>query len=353
VKSRRGAKASIGHAPRSVKEEALGLASQSCNCCVRECRIDALLRSGPERAYDWTMPELPDVVVYVERVAARVVGRELRRVSIASPFLLRTVTPPLAEAEGKTVREVRRLGKRIVLALDGSLFLVIHLMIAGRLRWRDPGAAVPKRVGLAAFEFPDGTLLLTEASPKKRASLHVVRGETDLAVFGRGGVEVLETDLAGFSAALTRENHTLKRALTDPALFSGIGNAYSDEILHRARLSPLALSQQLDPADVERLYHAARATLSEWVDRLRREVGDGFPEKVTAFREGMAVHGRYGQPCPDCGAPVQRIVYAQNEANYCVPCQTGGRLLADRALSRLLKKDWPRTLEELEERRRR
>ncbi|MGD1148003.1 MAG: DNA-formamidopyrimidine glycosylase family protein [Thermoanaerobaculaceae bacterium] len=299
------------------------------------------------------MPELPDIVVYVERVAAKVVGRELRRVRVASPFLIRTVAPPLAEAEGKTVREVRRLGKRVVLGVDGGLFLAIHLMIAGRLRWRDPGVPVPKKVGLAAFDFPDGTLLLTEASPKKRASLHVVRGEDDLAALGRGGVEVLEADLDGFLTALMRENHTLKRALTDPSLFSGIGNAYSDEILHRARLSPLALTQRLNPTEVGRLYHAARATLSEWVDRLRRETGDGFPEKVTAFREGMAVHGRYGQPCTECGAPVQRIVYAENEANYCAQCQTGGMLLADRALSRLLKGDWPRTLEEFEDRRRR
>ncbi len=299
------------------------------------------------------MPELPDVVVYVERIAARTVGRELRRVRIASPFVLRTVAPSPAEAEGQVVREVRRLGKRIVLGLDRELFLAIHLMIAGRLHWREAGAAVPKRAGLAAFDFPEGTLLLTEAGSKKRASLHVVRGEAGLAALDRGGVEVLDTDLAGFRAALTRENHTLKRALTDPSLFSGIGNAYSDEILHRARLSPLALSHRLTEAEVERLYDAARSALSVWLERLRREAGDGFPEKVTAFRSGMAVHGRYGQPCPGCGAPVQRIVYAENEANYCARCQTGGKLLADRALSRLLKGDWPRTLEELEERRRR
>ncbi|MBZ5587574.1 MAG: formamidopyrimidine-DNA glycosylase [Acidobacteriia bacterium] len=297
------------------------------------------------------MPELPDIVVYVERVAARVVRRVLQRVRVASPFLLRTVTPSLAEAEGRTVREVRRLGKRIVLCLEGDLFLVIHLMIAGRLHWRVCGAQVPKKLGLAAFDFPEGTLLLTEASPKKRASLHVVRGDADLAALGRGGLEVLDADLASFRAALTRENHTLKRALTDPSLFSGIGNAYSDEILHRARLSPLALSQRVAEDEVQRLYCAARETLSEWLERLRREAGDGFPEKVTAFRSGMSVHGRYGQACPDCGAPVQRIVYAENEANYCARCQTGGRLLADRALSRLLKGDWPRTLEELEDRR--
>jgi len=305
-------------------------------------------------AYDGReMPELPDVVVYVERIAARVVGRELQRVRVASPFLLRTTVPPLAEAEGRVVRQVRRLGKRIVLCLDGELFLAIHLMIAGRLHWRDRGAAVPKRLGLAAFDFPEGTLLLTEAGSKKRASLHVVRREADLAALGRPGIEILEADLAGFRDALTRENHTLKRALTDPGLFSGIGNAYSDEILHRARLSPLALSQKLTGDEVERLYEAVRATLVQWLDRLRREAGDDVPEKVTAFRSGMAVHGRYGQPCPDCGAPVQRIVYAENEANYCARCQTGGKLLADRAMSRLLKGDWPRTLEELEERRRR
>ena len=299
------------------------------------------------------MPELPDVVVYVERLQARVGGHELRRVRIASPFVLRTVIPPVAEADGKVVREVRRLGKRVVLCLDGGLFLVVHLMIAGRLHWRDPGAPIPKKIGLAAFDFPDGTVLLTEASPKKRASMHVVSGEGGLGAFDRGGVEVLETDPAGFTASLTRESHTLKRALTDPALFSGIGNAYSDEILHRARLSPMALTRKLSGEDVGRLFAAARETLAEWTERLRTEVGDGFPEKVTAFREGMAVHGRYGRPCPECGAPVQRIVYADNEANYCARCQTGGRVLADRALSRLLKGDWPRTLEELEERCRR
>ncbi len=299
------------------------------------------------------MPELPDITVYVERLAARVAGRTLERVRIASPFLLRTVSPPVAEAEGRTVRAVRRLGKRIVLDLGDDLFMAIHLMVAGRLHWRDAGSPVPKKVGLAALDFAGGTLLLTEASPKKRASLHVVRGTDGLAALDRGGLEVLDADLAAFAAALGRENHTLKRALTDPSLFSGIGNAYSDEILHRARLSPAALTQRLAAAEVERLFRAARGTLNEWVERLRREAGDGFPEKVTAFREGMAVHGRYGRPCPECGAPVQRIVYAENEANYCANCQTGGRLLADRAMSRLLKGDWPRTLAELEDRRRR
>ncbi len=299
------------------------------------------------------MPELPDITVYVERLSALIVGSRLDRVRLASPFLLRTVTPTVREAEGRTVRAVRRLGKRVVIELDGEVFLAIHLMIAGRLHWRAAGAAVPKKLGLAAFDFAPGTLLLTEASPKRRASLHLLRGAAGLAGLDRGGVEVLDADPAAFRAALTRENHTLKRALTDPSLFSGIGNAYSDEILHRARLSPLELTSRLGAGEIERLFDATRATLSEWIERLRGEAGDGFPERVTAFREGMAVHGRYGLPCPVCGAPVQRLVYADNEANYCARCQTGGRLLADRALSRLLKKDWPRTLEELEERRRR
>jgi formamidopyrimidine-DNA glycosylase len=297
------------------------------------------------------MPELPDIVVYIERLTALVRGVQLASVRLASPFLLRTVTPSLDEAEGRQVLEVRRLGKRIAVGLEGQLFLVLHLMIAGRLHWRGVGAPVPKRVGLAAFDFPVGTLVLTEAGTKKRASLHVVQGEASLAALGRGGLEVLDADLASFQAVLWRENHTLKRALTDPSCFSGIGNAYSDEILHRARLSPLALTARLTKREVEALYRAARDTLSEWVERLRREVGEGFPEKVTAFREGMAVHGRFGKPCPACGSPVQRIVYAENEANYCVRCQTGGKLLADRSLSRLFKADWPRTLEELDERR--
>ena len=299
------------------------------------------------------MPELPDIAVYVERLSALIAGSRLDRVRLASPFLLRTVTPSVPEAEGRMVRGVRRLGKRVVIELDGELFLAIHLMVAGRLHWRAAGVAVPKKLGLAAFDFPPGTLLLTEASPKKRASLHLLCGAAGLAGLDRGGVEVLDADPAAFRAALTRENHTLKRALTDPSLFSGIGNAYSDEILHRARLSPLTLTTRLGAGEVERLFDATRATLSEWIERLRGEAGDGFPERVTAFREGMAVHGRYGLPCPVCGAPVQRLVYADNEANYCARCQTGGRLLADRALSRLLKKDWPRTLEELEERRQR
>jgi formamidopyrimidine-DNA glycosylase len=293
------------------------------------------------------VPELPDIVVYVERLRVLVGGATLERVRLGSPFVLRSVDPPLAAAAGRTVREVRRLGKRVVVGLDGDLFLVIHLMIAGRLRWRPAGAALPRKLGLAAFDFGPGTLLLTEASTKKRASLHLCAGAAALAAFDRGGLEVLEADLPAFREALLRERHTLKRALTDPRLFSGIGNAYSDEILHRARLSPVRLAHALDGAEVARLYAATRATLVEWTARLRDEVGTGFPEKVTAFRAGMAVHGRYGAPCPVCGAPVQRIVHADNETNYCAPCQTGGKLLADRSLSRLLKDDWPRTLEEL------
>jgi formamidopyrimidine-DNA glycosylase len=294
------------------------------------------------------MPELPDVTVYVESLAARLAGQPLERIRLASPFLLRSVAPAPREAEGRRVTDVTRMGKRIVIALEGGLCLVIHLMIAGRFRWREPGAKIPGKLGLAAFDFPSGTLLLTEAGSKKRASLHIVQGAEALAEHDPGGLEPLECDFPAFHAALIRENRTLKRALTDPRLFSGIGNAYSDEILHRARLSPLARTGTLAGPDARRLFDAARAVLTEWTERLRAEAGDGFPEKVTAFREGMAVHGRYGQPCPVCGAPVQRIVYAANEANYCPACQTGGKLLADRALSRLLHGDWPRTLEELE-----
>jgi formamidopyrimidine-DNA glycosylase len=296
------------------------------------------------------MPELPDVVIYVEALERRILGQPLERVRLASPFVLRSVDPPVREAEGRRVVAVRRLGKRIVLALEGGLFVVIHLMIAGRLRWRPPGAKTPGRIGLAAFDFPGGTLLLTEAGSKRRASLHLVRDEAALAGFDRGGLEPLETSLAGFRDRLVSESHTLKRALTDPRLFSGIGNAYSDEILHRARLSPVALTRRVDDDGIERLYDAARAVLVEWTDRLRREAGDGFPENVTAFRDGMAVHGRFREPCPICGTTVQRIRYADNETNYCPACQTGGRLLADRGLSRLLKEDWPRSLEEMEER---
>jgi formamidopyrimidine-DNA glycosylase len=261
------------------------------------------------------------------------------------------VDPPVSAAIGRRVVGLRRLGKRIVVALEGEIFLVIHLMIAGRLHWKEAGARVPGKRGLAAFDFDTGTLILTEAGTKRRAAIHLVAGEGALAAHDPGGVEVLETDLDGFRAALTRESHTLKRALTDPRLLSGIGNAYSDEILHRAQLSPVKLTRQLDDAEVARLYEATRATLTDWIDRLRREAAGAFPEGVTAFRADMAVHGRYGKPCPVCGAPVQRIVYAENETNYCARCQTEGRLLADRALSRLLHQDWPRTLEELEERR--
>ncbi len=295
------------------------------------------------------MPELPDIENYLRALEPRVLGAPLEKVRLRSPFLLRSVTPPLSEAEGRSVTGLRRLGKRIVFALAGDLFLVLHLMIAGRLRWRKRGAKPPGRMGLAAFDFPGGTLILTEASKKKRASLHLVEGEDGLAVHDPRGLEVLESDLAAFAARLRSRSHTLKRALTDPRLFSGIGNAYSDEILHRAGLSPIKLTGKIGDDELDALYTAAREVLTDWTDRLAAETGDGFPEKVTAFREGMAVHGRYRKPCPVCGSPVQRIVYAANEANYCAGCQTGGRILADRALSRLLKDDWPRTLEELEE----
>ncbi len=294
------------------------------------------------------MPELPDITVYIEALERRILGHKLERLRIASPFLVRSVDPPVKAAEGQTVQELRRLGKRIVLGLDGDLFLVLHLMIAGRLHWHEPGVAIPGKRGLAAFDFEAGSLLLTEAGSKKRASLHCVRGAAALAAHDPGGLEPLESDLESFAGVLTGASHTLKRALTDPRLFSGIGNAYSDEILHRARLSPVQSTQAMSPEEVARLFEATRATLTDWVARLRAETGDGFPKKVTAFREGMAVHGRYKEPCPDCGAPVQRIRYADNETNYCARCQTGGKLLADRSLSRLLKKDWPRTLDELE-----
>jgi len=294
------------------------------------------------------VPELPDVTVYLDALTPRIVGQRLERVRVTAPFLLRTVDPPLAAVEGRTVTGVRRIGKRIVIALDGELFLVVHLMIAGRFRWIPRGARVPGRIGLAAFDFATGTVALTEAGTKKRASLHVVRGEDALAALDAGGIEPLDADRDAFRTALLRERHTLKRALTDPRLFSGIGNAYSDEILHRARLSPVRLTTQLDEDEITRLWQATQETLREWIARLRREAGDRFPEPVTAFRPGMAVHGRYGEPCPVCGAPVQRIVHAENETNYCARCQTGGTLLADRSLSRLLKADWPRSLDELE-----
>jgi formamidopyrimidine-DNA glycosylase len=297
------------------------------------------------------MPELPDVSVYIECLAPRIIGERLERVRLASPFLLRTVDPPLSEIFGARVVALRRLGKRIVIELEGTRFLVIHLMIAGRLRWRPAGTKVPGKLGLAAFDFSSGTLLLTEASSRKRAALHLVRGEAALAALDAGGLEPLDADVESFRAAVLRERHTLKRTLTDPRILSGIGNAYSDEILHRARLSPVKLTNQLSDDEMARLYAATRSTLLEFAARIRAEVGKGFPEKVTAFRDDMAVHGRYRKPCPDCGTAVQRIVHAENETNYCPTCQTGGKLLADRALSKLLHEDWPRTLEELEERR--
>ncbi|HVH09343.1 MAG TPA: DNA-formamidopyrimidine glycosylase family protein [Gemmatimonadales bacterium] len=296
------------------------------------------------------MPELPDIALYLSALRPRVVGERLERIRVASPFVVRTADPPITELAGRVVTEVSRLGKRIVLAFEEERFLVIHLMIAGRLHWKPLGAAIPRRSGLAAYDFAHGTLLFTEAGTKHRASLHVVRGEAALKAHDPGGLDVLGATLEQFRAALGRESHALKRALTDPRTFDGIGNAYSDEILHAARLSPLRLTTQLSLEESERLFHAVRRTLSAWVERLAREAGGEFPEKVTAFRKGMAVHGRYREPCPVCGSPVQRIRYAQNEANYCATCQTGGRLLADRALSRLLKEDWPRTLEEWEER---
>jgi formamidopyrimidine-DNA glycosylase len=292
------------------------------------------------------VPELPDVEAYLEALRPRLLGETLERIRITSPFVLRSVDPPPAEAAGRTVRQLSRLGKRIVIGLEGDLFLGLHLMIAGRLQWKKAKAAVPKRLGLAAFDFPGGTLLLTEAGTRRRASLHLVRGAKALEQFDRGGLEPLAATPAAFARRLISENHTLKRALTDPRLFSGIGNAYSDEILHRARLSPVTLTSRLQPAEIERLHQATVEVLTEWSERLRAEAREAFPSKVTAFRVEMAVHGRFGKPCPDCGAPVQRIRYATNETNYCARCQTGERLLADRALSRLLKGDWPRTLED-------
>jgi len=292
------------------------------------------------------MPELPDIEAYRDALAARIVGELLVAARIDHPFVLRTAVPPLAECVGQRVREILRIGKRIALAFDGELFLVVHLMIAGRLRWLEPGAKPPARITLARFEFPRGTLALTEAGTKRRASLHVVHGKAALAALDPGGLDVLTCDAADFAARVRRESHTVKRALTDPTLFSGIGNAYSDEILHRARLSPLALTGKLSEEEVARLFAATRDVLGDWTERLRAEAARTFPENVTAFRPEMAVHGRFGKPCPVCGAPVQRIVYAENECNYCARCQTGGRLLADRALSRLLKATFPRTLDE-------
>jgi formamidopyrimidine-DNA glycosylase len=294
------------------------------------------------------VPELPDIVVYIDALRKRIQGERMEHVRIASPFLLRTAVPPVSQAEGKKVVQLRRLGKRICIGLDNDLWLVLHLMIAGRLHWRKRDAKVSPPRGLAAFDFAHGTLLWTEAGSQKRASLHVVAGEEGLAALDPGGLEVLESDLERFAAALTSANHTLKRALSDPRMFSGIGNAYSDEILFEARLSPFALTQKLKPEEIERLFTAARTSLLQWTERLRQETGNNFPEQVTAFRSEMAVHGRYKEPCPHCQAKIQRIRYASNETNYCPTCQTGGKLLADRALSRLLREDWPRTPEELE-----
>jgi len=293
------------------------------------------------------VPELPDVTVYVESIASRIAGQPLQGVRVASPFVVRTFDPPLSAASGRRVLEVRRLGKRIVFILEGGLFLVIHLMIAGRFKWLEGGAKIPGKVGLAALDFPSGTLVLTEAATKKRASIHLARA---LDEFERGGIEPLASTLDEFESALRRENHTLKRSLTDPRLFSGIGNAYSDEILHRAKLSPALLTRKMSADEVRALFEATQAVLKEWTERLRQEAREKFPEKVTAFRDDFAVHGKYKQPCPVCGTAVQRIAYAENETNYCPRCQTGGKLLSDRSLARLLHDDWPRTIEELEER---
>jgi formamidopyrimidine-DNA glycosylase len=297
------------------------------------------------------MPELPDLTVYLDFLRSNIVGQTLERVRLASPFVLRTADPPLSAVEGKQVRGLRRLGKRLVFELDDDRFVIIHLMIAGRFRWKERGAPITAKIGLAAFDFGNGSLLLTEASPKKRAAIHLARGEDALADFDRGGLEPLQADAEEFRSRLLAGNHTVKRALTDPDLFAGIGNAYSDEILHRARMSPVKLTHTMSQGEVDTLFACTREVLHEWIERLRADADGGFPEKVTAFRKDMAVHGRYGQPCPVCGTPVQRIVHAENESNYCPTCQTGGRLLADRALSRLLKQDWPRTIEELEARR--
>ncbi len=299
------------------------------------------------------MPELPDIAAYITALEPRIVGQPIERVRLASPFLLRTVEPPLASVEGRKVRELRRIGKRIAIGVEDDSWLVLHLMIAGRLHWRAAGAKLAGRNQLAAFDFPNGSLVLTEAGAKRRASLHVVRGEESLRAIDPGGIEVFNSDLASFQSALAAENRTLKRALTDPRIVSGIGNAYSDEILHAAQLSPIKLTHKLTPAEWERLFAATRSTLQRWIEQLRAEAKTKFPEKVTAFRKDMAVHGRYGQPCPRCGDPIQRIRYADSETNYCARCQTGGKVLADRSLSRLLGADWPRTLEELEALKRR
>jgi len=295
------------------------------------------------------MPEYPDLVVYLEQLSVRILGLPLERIRLASPFVLRSVEPSIQQTQGRRVLGLERIGKRLVIELEGGIFLILHLMISGRLHWKEAGAKIPGKRGLAAFDFSPGTLLLTEASSKKRASLHLVKGRKALQAFDRGGLEVLSANYRSFCQVLARENHTLKRALTDPRLFSGIGNAYSDELLHRARLSPVKLTSQLSSDERKRLYLAARETLSDWAERLRQETGEEFPEKVTAFRDEMAVHGKFRRPCPVCGSAIQRIIHAENETNYCPRCQTGGKLLADRVLSKLLKDDWPRTIEELEE----
>ena len=298
------------------------------------------------------MPELPDITIYIEALNARLLGQTLEKIRLGNPFLLRTFEPPIHSVEGKKIVGFQRIGKRIVFELEDELFLVFHLMITGRFHWKKRGIAVPRKYGHAAFDFPIATLLLTEMGTKKRASLHLVHGREKLREHDPGGLELFDADLTSFMAALTRENHTLKRTLTDPHVFSGIGNAYSDEILHRAKLSPIEQTKQLSDDEIARLFHATRDCMRQWIARLRQDAGDEFPERVTAFRDDMAVHGKYRKPCPVCGAPVQRIVYAENETNYCAKCQTGGKLLADRSLSRLLKDDWPRTLEEMEEGRR-
>jgi formamidopyrimidine-DNA glycosylase len=319
------------------------------NISERDRGSERLERLERRRLRRKIMPEFPDVTVYIEALNERVLNQPIQRIRIGSPFILRSFDPPIGAAEGKTILALRRLGKRIVFELEDDLFLVVHLMIAGRFHWKPKGAKIARKYGQAAVDFANGTLLLTEAGTKKRASIYLVRGEAALRQHDPGGLEVLDASMDSFREALTREHHTLKRTLTDPHFFSGIGNAYSDEILHRAGLSPIRMTQRMNESEIETLFRAVRESLKEWVERLRKERGSGFPEKVTAFRPDMAVHGKYGKPCPVCGSPVQRIVHAENETNYCAKCQTGGKLLADRSLSRLLKADWPRSLEELEE----
>jgi formamidopyrimidine-DNA glycosylase len=322
-------------------------------CSTYTLASDSPLRNGDATGKLISMPELPDIAAYISALEPRIIGQPLEHVRIASAFLLRTARPPVASVEGRAVRELRRIGKRIAIGVEGDLWLVLHLMIAGRLHWRPPGAKLAGRQNLAAFDFPRGSLVLTEAGTKRRASLHLFEGEEALRSIDPGGIDVLSSDLNSFRKALTIENRTLKRALTDPRILSGVGNAYSDEILHAAQLSPVKMTHKVDPQEWERLYAATQATLKLWIERLIDEAKAAFPEKVTAFRKDMAVHGRYGEPCPRCGEPIQRIRYADNETDYCVKCQTGGKLLADRSLSRLLKSDWPRTLDELETLKRR